>query len=88
MPACIQVQYKEPTPPNQDLVLRSTIVKVKDNAEKVGSGKPSVQVDLSLHQVGTAGTLSTVQTCECMWCLICQEPSEKYVQLPDLAPCT
>jgi hypothetical protein len=44
------VQYKEPTPPNQDLVVRSRIVKVKDNAEKVGSGKPSVQVDLSLHQ--------------------------------------
>ena len=31
--------------------MRSKVVKVKDNAEKVGSGKPSVHVDLSLHQV-------------------------------------
>ena len=46
------MNYREPTPPEQDLVLRSTVVKVKDNAERVGSGKPSVQVDISLFEVG------------------------------------
>lgn len=49
--ACPQVNYREPTPPEQDLVLRSTVVKVKDYAEKIGSGKPSVQVDISLFEV-------------------------------------
>lgn len=46
-----QINYREPTPPNEELIVRSKVVKVKDNAEKVGSGKPSVHVDLSLHQV-------------------------------------
>lgn len=48
-----QINYREPTPPNEDLIVRSKVVKVKDNVEKVGSGKPSVHVDLSLHQVIT-----------------------------------
>ncbi|CAL8460796.1 g327 [Coccomyxa elongata] len=49
------VNYREPTPPNEDLIVRSKVVKVKDNAEKVGSGKPSVHVDLSLHQAQPGG---------------------------------
>ena len=51
------MNYREPTPPEQDLVLRSTVVKVKDNAEKVGSGKPSVQVDISLYEVRPPASL-------------------------------
>ena len=42
-----QVNYKEPTPPHADLVVRSSVVKIRDTAD-VGSGKTSVQVDLAL----------------------------------------
>lgn len=42
------VTYEEPTPPNEDLVLRSTIVNIREG-DQVGS-KATVQVDLTLHQ--------------------------------------
>ena len=45
--AAMQVNYREPTPPDAELVVRSSVVKIRDSAE-VGSGKPSVQVDLAL----------------------------------------
>ena len=48
---CVQVRYREATPPNEQLLVRSTVVSIKDNAEKVGGGKPSVQVDITLHKV-------------------------------------
>jgi hypothetical protein len=45
-----QVNYKEPTPPDEQLVVRSQIVKIKESA-LVGGAKATVQVDLSLHQM-------------------------------------
>lgn len=45
------MNYKEPTPPGEELVVRSQIVKVKDTPGVVGSAKSLVQVDLSLHLV-------------------------------------
>ena len=47
----MQVRYREATPPNEELVVRSNIVSINDNAEKIGAGKPSVQVDITLHKV-------------------------------------
>jgi hypothetical protein len=47
---CFQVNYKEPTPPGQDLIVRSQVIKIKESAN-VGSGKAAVKVDLSLHMV-------------------------------------
>lgn len=44
------VTFKEPTPPDQPLVVRSQVVKIKESTT-VGSGKATVQVDLSLHMV-------------------------------------
>ena len=52
--AARQVNYKEPTPPEADLVVRSAVVKIRDTAD-VGSGKTSVQVDLALCLVQPAG---------------------------------
>ena len=43
----LQVNFKEPTPPDQPLILRSTIVKIKD--APITGGRASVQVDLTLH---------------------------------------
>ena len=42
--------FKEPTPPDQLLIVRSQVVKIKESTT-VGSGKATVQVDLSLHMV-------------------------------------
>ena len=47
----VQVKYREATPPNEQLVVRSNVVNIKDNAEQIGGGKPAVQVDITLHQV-------------------------------------
>ena len=47
----VQVKYREATPPNEQLVVRSNVVSIKDNTEQIGGGKPAVQVDLTLHQV-------------------------------------
>ena len=49
-----QVNFKEPTPPDQPLVLRSHIVKIKD--APAAGGRASVQVDLTLHLEGVDGT--------------------------------
>ena len=43
------VTYEEPTPPEEPLIVRSQIVKVRESGD-VG-GKATVQVDLTLHQV-------------------------------------
>lgn len=51
--ASAQVKYREATPPNEQLVVRSNVVNIKENTEKPGSGKPSVQVDITLHKVLT-----------------------------------
>ena len=48
---CVQVRYREATPPNEQLVVRSSVVSIKENTEKIGGGKPSVQVDITLHKV-------------------------------------
>lgn len=42
------VTYEEPTPPDEELVLRSSVVDVTEG-EELGS-KATVQVDLTLHQ--------------------------------------
>lgn len=47
--APLQVTFKEPTPPDEPLVVRSQITRVKDTGE-VGS-KATVQVDTSLYQL-------------------------------------
>lgn len=47
------MRYKEATPPDEQLVVRSTVISIKDNTEKIGGGKPSVQVDITLHKVLT-----------------------------------
>ena len=47
----MQVRYREATPPNEQLVVRSSVVSIKENNEKIGGGKPSVQVDITLHKV-------------------------------------
>jgi len=44
----LQVTFLEPTPPDEQLIVRSEIVSVKESGE-VGA-KATVQVDLSLHQ--------------------------------------
>lgn len=50
----LQVNFKEPTPPDQPLILRSTIVKIKD--APAAGGRASVQVDLTLHLEGVDGS--------------------------------
>jgi hypothetical protein len=52
--AAWQVNYKEPTPPDANLVVRSAVVKIRDTAD-IGSGKTSVQVDLALCLEQPAG---------------------------------
>ena len=47
----MQVKYREATPPNEQLVVRSNVVNIKANAEQIGGGKPAVQVNITLHQV-------------------------------------
>ena len=44
-----QVEFLEPTPPAQDLVVRSSVTRVRES-EQVGSGKATVEVSLTLHQ--------------------------------------
>lgn len=47
------VTFKEPTPPNEPLVLRSEIVRVRDKESSDVGSKATVQVDLSLyHSLG------------------------------------
>ena len=48
------VAYKEPTPPNEPLIVRSKVVRVRESAH-AGSGKVAAHVDLTLHLVGRAG---------------------------------
>ncbi|CAK0745314.1 hypothetical protein CVIRNUC_001611 [Coccomyxa viridis] len=49
------VKYREATPPNEQLVVRSNVVNIKDNAEQIGGGKPAVQVNITLHQAEEDG---------------------------------
>jgi hypothetical protein len=52
---CIhQVTYKEPTPPDEELLVRSNIISVKDNAHP-GLGKSTVEVDVHIFQLGADG---------------------------------
>lgn len=55
------VNYKEATPPNQSLVVRSQVVKIKDSAN-VGGGKATVQVDMSLHLAQPGGRETLLAT--------------------------
>ncbi|CAL5219195.1 g984 [Coccomyxa viridis] len=50
------VRYREATPPNEQLVVRSSVVSIKENTEKIGGGKPSVQVDITLHKADEDGS--------------------------------
>lgn len=52
--ASMFVTYKEPTPPNTDLVVRSQVVEVKENTHP-GLGKATVEVDVSVYQLGQEG---------------------------------
>ncbi len=45
------VNFREPTPPGVPLIIRSTVARVRESAS-AGSGKASVQVDLTLHALG------------------------------------
>ncbi|KAK9820014.1 hypothetical protein WJX72_005151 [[Myrmecia] bisecta] len=47
------VQYKEPTPPNVDLVVRSQVVQISDSTTV--AGKATVQVDITLHKKLSGG---------------------------------
>jgi hypothetical protein len=44
------VSYREPTPPDTDLVLRSQVVNVRESTHP-GLGKASVEVDVVVLQV-------------------------------------
>lgn len=44
-----QVDFLEPTPPGEDLVVRSSVARVRES-EQVGGGKATVEVSLTLHQ--------------------------------------
>ena len=48
------VNFREPTPPGVPLIVRSTVARVRESAS-AGSGKASVQVDLTLHALGGGG---------------------------------
>jgi hypothetical protein len=46
--ACtVQVSYKEPTPPDTELVVRSHVVAVREN-QNPGLGKAAVEVDVAI----------------------------------------
>jgi hypothetical protein len=45
--ACLQVSYKEPTPPDTELVVRSHVVAVREN-QNPGLGKAAVEVDVAI----------------------------------------
>ena len=48
------VNFREPTPPGVPLIVRSTVARVRESAA-AGSGKASVQVDLTLHALAESG---------------------------------
>lgn len=48
------VNFREPTPPGVPLIVRSTVARVRESAS-AGSGKASVQVDLTLHALAEGG---------------------------------
>lgn len=56
------VNFKEPTPPGQPLVVRSQVAKLKGGAEVPGSGKATVQVDMTLHQLDPSGRETLLAT--------------------------
>ena len=43
------MEFLEPTPPEQELVVRSSVTRVRES-EQVGGGKATVEVSLTLHQ--------------------------------------
>jgi hypothetical protein len=43
----LQVSYKEPTPPDTELVVRSHVVAVREN-QNPGLGKAAVEVDVAI----------------------------------------
>ena len=43
------MEFLEPTPPGQELVVRSSVTRVRES-EQVGGGKATVEVSLTLHQ--------------------------------------
>lgn len=47
LPARAQVSYKEPTPPDTELVVRSHVVAVREN-QNPGLGKAAVEVDVAI----------------------------------------
>lgn len=44
---CLQVSYKEPSPPDTELVVRSQVVAVREN-QNPGLGKAAVEVDVAI----------------------------------------
>ena len=50
----VQVSYREPTPPDVELIVRSQVVKVKESTHP-GLGKSSVEVDVVVMQVNKRG---------------------------------
>eukprot|EP00877_Chromochloris_zofingiensis_P002939 jgi/Chrzof1/12646/Cz07g02070.t1 len=53
--ASMLVSYKEPTPPDTELVVRSNVVAIKDGTHP-GLGKCSVEVDIGIYQTQLDGS--------------------------------
>jgi acyl-coenzyme A thioesterase PaaI-like protein len=53
--ASILVSFKQPTPPDAELVVRSSVVKVSDQEQPGQGPRVSVEVDLSVLQVRPEG---------------------------------
>ncbi|GAX79890.1 hypothetical protein CEUSTIGMA_g7330.t1 [Chlamydomonas eustigma] len=52
--ASIFVSFKEPTPPDTPLLVRSTIISIKDSTQP-GVSKPSVEVDIAVYAKSSDG---------------------------------
>jgi hypothetical protein len=62
---CLQVSYKEPTPPDTELVVRSHVVAVREN-QNPGLGKSAVEVDVAILLPQPDGSEKLlVQVCAC-----------------------
>lgn len=67
LPAMLQVQYLEPTPPDQDLVITSEVSKISEADENSGR-KDSVEVAMALSQVPPAcACISALVMCTYVW---------------------
>lgn len=58
---CLQCTYREPTPPNVPLLIRSQVTRISDSG-RAGIGKVTVEVDMAVYLERPDGSTKVLVT--------------------------